>query len=40
MSIYENFESLDKVEKLSYVLGSELWRVSLMNCLAWLRNTL
>ena len=27
MSIYEDFESLDKVEKLSYVLGStsELW---------------
>ena len=22
---YEDFESLDKVEKLSYVLGSELW---------------
>ena len=22
---YENFESLDKVEKSSYVLGSELW---------------
>ena len=25
MSIYEDFESLDKVEKSSYVLGSELW---------------
>ena len=44
---YEDFESLDKVEKSSYVLekssyvlGCELWRVSLMNCLAWLRNTL
>ena len=22
---YKDFESLDKVEKLSYVLGSELW---------------
>ena len=22
---YEDFESLDKVEKSSYVLGSELW---------------
>ena len=22
---YEDFESLDNVEKLSYVLGSELW---------------
>ena len=22
---YEDFESLEKVEKLSYVLGSELW---------------
>ena len=37
---YEHFESLDKVEKLSYVLGSEQGRVSLMDCLAWLRNTL
>ena len=25
MSIYEDFESLDKVEKSSYMLGSELW---------------
>ena len=25
MSIYEDFESLDKVKKSSYVLGSELW---------------
>ena len=25
MSIYEDFESLDKVEKSFYVLGSELW---------------
>ena len=24
-SCYEDFESLDKVEKSSYVLGSELW---------------
>ena len=31
---YEDFESLDKVEKSSYVLGSE------MSCLAWLRNAL
>ena len=40
---YEDFESLDKVEKSSYVLGSELWEsiiISLMDCLAWLRNTL
>ena len=37
---YKDFESLDKVEKSSYVLGSELGRVSLMDCLAWLRNTL
>ena len=25
MTIYEDFESLENVEKLSYVLGSELW---------------
>ena len=31
---YEDFESLDKVEK------SFCGRVSLMDCLAWLRNTL
>ena len=36
---YEDFESLDKVEKSSYVLTS-CGRVSLMDCLAWLRNTL
>ena len=37
---YEDFESLDNVEKSSYVLGSELWRVSSMDCLAWLMNIL
>ena len=36
---YEEFESLDNVEKSSYVLGSELWGVSSMDCLAWFRNT-
>ena len=25
MTIYEVFESLDNIEKLSYVLGNELW---------------
>ena len=34
---YEDFESLDKVEKSSAVSCE---RVSLMDCLAWLRNTL
>ena len=34
---YEDFESLGKAEKSSYVLGSELWEV---DCLTWLRNTL
>ena len=38
MSIYEDFESLDKVEKSSYVLGSELWESKFW--VAWLRNTL
>ena len=37
---YEEFESLDNVKKSPYVLGSELWKVSLMDCLAWLRNIL
>ena len=37
---YEEFESLDNIEKSSYVLGSELWKISLMDCLAWLRNIL
>ena len=35
---YEDFELLENVEKLSYVLGSELWESKLMDCLAWLRN--
>ena len=26
MTIYEDFELLDNVEKSSYVLGSELWK--------------
>ena len=33
-----NFESLENVEKSSYVLGSELWEISSMNCLPWLKN--
>ena len=37
---YEDFESLDKVEKLSYVLGSELWESKfdglLIIIIAWL----
>ena len=39
---YEDFKSLDKVEKSSYVLGSELWesKLSLMDCLARLRSIL
>ena len=37
---YEDFESLQNVEKSSYVLGSELWRVYSMDCLPWLRNIL
>ena len=36
---YEDFELLDKVEKSSYVLGSELWE-SKFEGLPWLRNTL
>ena len=28
---YEDFESLDNVEKLSYVLESEVWRVCSMD---------
>ena len=35
---YEDFESLDNVEKSSYVLGSELWDKNSMVCLACLRN--
>ena len=27
MTDYEGFESLDNVEKSSYVLGSELWEI-------------
>ena len=37
---YEDFESPENVEKSSYVLGSELWGVSSMDCLPWLRNIL
>ena len=37
---YDHLELLENVEELSYVLGSELWKVSLMDCLAWLRNIL
>ena len=37
---YEDFESLDNVEKSSYVLGSELWEGKFDDCLAWLRNIL
>ena len=29
----EDYESLENVEKLSYVLGSELWESNSMNCL-------
>ena len=37
---YEDFESLDKVKKLSYVLGSELWESKFDGLLSWLRNIL
>ena len=38
---YEDFESLENVDKSSYVLGSvSCGRVSLRACLAWLRNIL
>ena len=38
----EDFEYLDNVEKLSYVLGSvtSFRRISSMDCLPWLRNIL
>ena len=32
---YEDLESLDKVEKSSYVLGSELWESKFDGLLAW-----
>ena len=37
---YEDFESLENVEKSSYVLGSELWESKFDGLLAlnWLRN--
>ena len=35
---YEDFESLENVDKLSYLLGCG--KVSLMDCLAWLRSIL
>ena len=37
---YDDFESLENVEKSSYVLGSELWESNSMDCLPWLRNIL
>ena len=37
---YEDFESSENVEKLSYMIASELWRVSSIDCLASLRNIL
>ena len=38
---YEDFESLDKVEKLSYVLGSELWESKFDELLSLVkRNTI
>ena len=35
---FEHFESLDSFEKASYVLGSELWRMTLALCsiLLWI----
>ena len=38
MSIYEDFESLDKVEKLSYVLGSELWESKFDELLSFVKE--
>ena len=35
---YEDFESLENVEKTSYVLGSELWESKFDGLLPWLRN--
>ena len=37
---YEDFESLENMEKSSYVLGRSCGRVSSMDCLPWLRNIL
>ena len=35
---YEDFESLDKVEKSSYVLGSELWESKLDGLLSLVKE--
>ena len=37
---YEDFESLENVEKSSYVLGSELWESKFDGLLALVRNIL
>ena len=37
---YEDFESLEYVEKSSYVPGNELWESKFDGLLAWLRNIL
>ena len=38
MTINEDFESLENVEKSSYVLGSELWESKFDGLLAWLTD--
>ena len=40
MTIYEDFESLENVEKLSYVLGSEVWESKFNGLLSLVKNTL
>ena len=38
MTIYEEFESLENVEKSSYVLGSELWESKFDGLLALVKE--
>ena len=38
MTIYEDFESLENVEKSSYVLGSELWESKFDGLLALVKE--
>ena len=35
---YEDFESLDNIEKLSYVLGSELWESKFDGLLSFVKE--